>query len=135
METRRCFLAIPMSGVFPQVRQAIAEALLRGGVKPVRIEDFGVSNRSPTEWVLDQIKTAKLVIADVTGGNPNVLYELGFAHAMQKPVLIITQDLDSAPVSITTDNLLFVYHLDDLARLQHSVSKWAARFVSRNPER
>jgi len=41
---------------------------------------------------------AKVVIADVTGRNPNVNYELGLCHALGVPTVLITQNLDDAPV-------------------------------------
>ncbi|MES9943792.1 MAG: hypothetical protein ABW080_02405 [Candidatus Thiodiazotropha sp.] len=38
------------------------------------------------------IRDARLVIADISGANPNVMYEVGLAHAAKKPVLFLTQD-------------------------------------------
>lgn len=39
-----------------------------------------------------QIREARLVIGDISGANPNVMYEIGLAHAAKKPVLLLTQD-------------------------------------------
>ncbi len=44
------------------------------------------------EKIREQILEAKVLIADVTGRNPNVFYELGLAHAFEKPVILLTQD-------------------------------------------
>jgi len=49
------------------------------------------------EDVYEAIVSASICIADVTGRNPNVSYELGMTHAEKKPVLIITQDIDDVP--------------------------------------
>ena len=46
------------------------------------------------------IHQADIVIADLTGLNPNVFYELGLAHAMNKKVIIITQDIGELPFDI-----------------------------------
>jgi len=46
------------------------------------------------------IHSADVIIADLTGLNPNVFYELGLAHAMDKKVIIITQDIDELPFDI-----------------------------------
>lgn len=43
------------------------------------------------------IANADICVADVTGRNPNVSYELGMAHALRKPVLIIAQDAKDIP--------------------------------------
>jgi|SRR6266853_3082947 len=44
------------------------------------------------EKIREQILEAKVLIADITGRNPNVFYELGLAHALEKPVILLTQD-------------------------------------------
>jgi Domain of unknown function (DUF4062) len=125
----RCFLSTPFSG-FIEVRQAIAEALRRVGVQPLLVEDLKAEARSVVEVLQDQIQNADFIIADVTGGNPNVLYEVGFAHALKKPVLPIVQKIDSAPPAIVHSYLLFIYDVNDLSRLENAVMSWAARFIS-----
>ncbi len=42
--------------------------------------------------ILSMMREADVVIADLTSNNPNVLYELGVAHALNKKVIIITRD-------------------------------------------
>lgn len=46
------------------------------------------------------IQEAKVVIAELTGRNPNVFYELGIAHALNKPVVQLTQNIDDVPFDI-----------------------------------
>jgi hypothetical protein len=40
------------------------------------------------------------IIADCTGRNPNVFYEMGIAHTIGKRVILITQDEEDAPFDI-----------------------------------
>jgi hypothetical protein len=42
--------------------------------------------------IADYIRQADVVVADCSGRNPNVFYELGLAHALDKPVVLITSD-------------------------------------------
>lgn len=42
--------------------------------------------------ILEMMNDSDVVIADLTGNNPNVLYELGVAHALNKKVIVITKD-------------------------------------------
>lgn len=46
------------------------------------------------------IGNADVIIADVTGLNPNVFYELGLCHALDKKVILITQDISELPFDI-----------------------------------
>ena len=46
------------------------------------------------------IKAAKIIIADCTGRNPNVFYEIGLAHAIGKKVVLITQSMDDIPFDL-----------------------------------
>ena len=50
--------------------------------------------------IVEGIATADVIIADLTGLNANVFYELGLAHAMNKKVIIITQAIDDLPFDI-----------------------------------
>ena len=46
------------------------------------------------------ICSSRIVIADCTGRNPNVFYEIGIAHAVGKPVVLITQDKNDVPFDV-----------------------------------
>lgn len=50
--------------------------------------------------VADEIRRADVVIADLTGQNANVFYEVGFAHALDKPVLLMAQSIDDVPYDL-----------------------------------
>ncbi|MEK6289109.1 MAG: hypothetical protein AABO57_25625 [Acidobacteriota bacterium] len=63
---------------------------------------------SPTFIVRDiwnSINSAKVIIADCTGRNPNVFYELGIAHTVGKSPIILTQD-DQIPFDINYVRLI-----------------------------
>ena len=50
--------------------------------------------------IIQAIYEADIVIADLTGLNANVFYELGVAHTLNKKVIIITQDISSLPFDL-----------------------------------
>ncbi len=50
--------------------------------------------------IVEGIGNSNIVISDLTGLNPNVFYELGLAHAMDKKCIIITQDISELPFDL-----------------------------------
>lgn len=52
------------------------------------------------EDVKAAIAKADLIIADLSGQNPNVFYEVGIAHTLGKPVLLLSQSIDDVPFDL-----------------------------------
>lgn len=52
------------------------------------------------------IKNADVVIADLTGRNPNVFYELGTRHALDKNTILMAQNLDEVPFDLQGERLI-----------------------------
>jgi hypothetical protein len=50
--------------------------------------------------VVNQISKADVVVADMTGRNPNVYYEVGYAHAIDKVTILITQSVKDIPFDL-----------------------------------
>jgi Nucleoside 2-deoxyribosyltransferase len=50
--------------------------------------------------IYNQIQSANLIVADMTGCNPNVLYEVGYAHALHKRVILVTRDVNDIPFDL-----------------------------------
>jgi hypothetical protein len=69
------------------VRDAVSETFSRFGIKALRadeIEHDGVI----TQRLLDEIRSSEFLFADLTGARPNVYYEVGYAHALGKRVIL-----------------------------------------------
>ncbi len=64
-----------------------------------RADDIAASGQI-TAQIAEAIRTAYVVVADITGLNANVMWELGFAHALGRPVVTINQDISSSPFDV-----------------------------------
>lgn len=75
--------------------------------------------------IRDQVVEAEVLLADITGRNPNVFYELGLAHSLKKPVILLTQDqAEDVPTDIR--HLEFIRYdlnrdVDLLAKLDNAI--------------
>jgi len=102
----RCFIVMPFSLEWSDdVHRTLSSACKAAAVQPVRGDDVF----TPTDILVDiwqSINGADFVIADITGRNPNVLYELGIAHTLAKPVLIISRNATDIPIDLSTRRVI-----------------------------
>ncbi len=54
-----------------------------------------------------EIEQAEIVIAEITPANPNVFYELGYAHALGKPTILLAQRGAQLPFDIRSFRVVF----------------------------
>lgn len=69
------------------------------GVVAERIDEQHFSE-SILERIYRQIENCDFIIAEMTGKNPNVFYEVGYAHARGKQCALITQDASDIPFDL-----------------------------------
>jgi hypothetical protein len=95
-----CFVIMPFGGWFDNYYTSIyCPAIEKSGLLPRRADDLDrPSNIVQDIW--DLTKKSKLLLADLTTKNPNVFYELGLAHALAKPVIVVTESIDNIPFDL-----------------------------------
>ena len=69
------------------------------GLDAKRADDFFSTHHVMAD-VWEAIWAARVVIADCTGRNPNVFYEIGVAHTLGRPVVLITGDSNDVPFDL-----------------------------------
>jgi hypothetical protein len=94
------FVLMPFEpGLRPIYDDHIVSVAISLGLKAARADDLFTTD-AVVQDVWRSINSAKVVIADCTGRNANVFYELGIAHTIGKPVILITQETDDVPFGI-----------------------------------
>jgi hypothetical protein len=126
-----CFIVMPFSLEWSNdVHRAIASACRTMSVQPVRGDDVF----TPTDIVNDiwhSIHAASFVIADISGRNPNVMYELGIAHTLAKPVLIVSSNAGDIPIDLSTRRVtLYRQGGDWVADLEAKVTRSIAEMLN-----
>jgi hypothetical protein len=76
--------------------------------------------------IFNQINKADFIVADMTAKNPNVFYEVGYAHALDKVVLLITQRAADIPFDLKhRQHIVYSGSIDHLRSELASRIRWA----------
>jgi nucleoside 2-deoxyribosyltransferase len=94
---KECFVIMPFGEPFDEYYNEIFKPIAKKlNFNIVRADEI-YGNKSIIEDIVKHIIKADIIIADVSLKNPNVNYELGLAHALNKEVVIISMDLKDVP--------------------------------------
>jgi nucleoside 2-deoxyribosyltransferase len=94
------FVLMPFSPAFDDAyKLAIKPACDVAGAYAERVDEQ-IFSGSILERIYNQISKADLVIADMSERNPNVFYEVGYAHAIGKTTVLITRSAEDIPFDL-----------------------------------
>lgn len=80
-------------------------------LRTIRADDVGEPGQITAQAVQHCLK-AKAAVADLTGGNPNVYYELSVRHGALLPVVLIAEEGTDLPFDISQSRVIFFDHTD-----------------------
>ncbi|MFZ5555295.1 MAG: hypothetical protein ACOZDY_01010 [Pseudomonadota bacterium] len=84
-----CFMVMPFGGIFDTYYERIYRpAIANADLLPVRADD-AFSAGSILYDIVAMLVDSSIVLADITESNRNVHYELGLAHALGKPTVLV----------------------------------------------
>lgn len=103
---------------------------IKGAAQDIGAYAERVDEQLFTEGILDrifnQIDKADVIVADMTGRSANVFYEVGYAHALNKIVILLTQDADDIPFDLKhRQHIIYSGSIDILRRELAERLKWA----------
>jgi hypothetical protein len=95
-----CFTIMPFGGWFDNYYETIYKpAIEAAGLIPCRADDLYRPGTIVND-IWTYTKESKIILADLTGKNPNVFYELGLAHALAKPAILIAETISDVPFDL-----------------------------------
>ena len=135
MKPPQCLVLLPHDAGAARVRDTVSRALRTNGIEPITLE----SELGPGALWVDHLsallRSVDFVIADVSRKNPNVLFELGVAHGLGKPIVLLL-NAEGGAATLPSDLMGFqalVYDPADLGplatRLDRTVPLVASRMV------
>ena len=117
---KKCFAVSPIGEEGSEIRSN-ADKFFKYIIKPVceacdfeaiRVDQLNDAN-SITQTIIEHLENADLVIADISGHNPNVFYEIGYRTRTKKPIIHLKAKAEKLPFDINTIRT-FDYDLTDL---------------------
>ena len=97
------------------------------GYRPVRVDHVNAVDNI-NETVINYLKTAPMVIADMTEHNPNAFYELGFRQARELPLVPIIKVGERLPFDVITTRTVF--YDTDVAKIEDSKENLKSKILS-----
>lgn len=95
-----CFVLMPFDTSFDDIyNYGIKESCKEVEAYCERVDEQ-IFRETILDRIYNQISKADLVIADMTGRNSNVFYEVGYAHALDKPTILLTNKSDDIPFDL-----------------------------------
>jgi hypothetical protein len=122
-----CFVMQPFAAPLGEYFEKIFKpAVEKAGLTPVRADAdiFGTGKIIDQVW--RGINSAKILIAELTTRNPNVFYELGLAHALNKPVILISSNEIDVPFDLQHIRVVY-YDVND--------PFWGAKLIDKVSEK
>ncbi|MFW8594953.1 hypothetical protein [Cribrihabitans neustonicus] len=144
---KTCFVISPIGEEHSEVRrhadcflEYIAKPALQGTDygEPVRVDKLDKSAHITTT-IIQHLMDADLVIADLSGVNPNVFYELGIRHAAQKPCIMLSNWNPAPPFDVSGVNIIRFVHDDPgthktaIERIQNQIQQMEEEKGVSNP--
>lgn len=95
-----CFVLMPFEQAFDDTYQlGVKQACAAADAYCERVDEQ-IFHERILDRIYNQIAKADLIIADMTGRNANVFYEVGYAHGLDKPAVLLTREAADIPFDL-----------------------------------
>ncbi len=138
----RCFVVSPIGEKGDEIRghaDKVLRHVIRGALEPeysVHRADDDSNPGAITPQIISSIMGADLIVADISGANANVFYELAIAHGYDKPTVHLQSTGQRVPFDIK-DMRVISYDIQDLDSVEEAkrALRQSAKFAFANPTR
>ena len=134
--TDTCFVMMPFASPIGGYYATVYEpAIKKAGLTPIRADTDIFATGKIIDQIWSGLNQAKVLVAELTGRNPNVLYELGLAHALHKPVVLVSSNEPDVPFDVRHVRVIY-YELTDPFWGEKLIAKVAENIISaiKNPQ-
>lgn len=105
--TNTCFVIMPFRALFEsQYERVVRPAVEAAGLACVRGNEI-YAEQSIIQDIWRSIRRSRVIVAELSGRNPNVMYEIGLAHAIGKPIVLLTREQEDVPFDLRSLRYLY----------------------------
>ena len=105
-EQQRAFVVMPFDEDFDLIYQDLIQPPFEAaGYHVVRADDI-TNQRNILHDIVVQLHDSDLIVADLTDTNPNVYYELGLAHGLERNVVLLSQHPSDTPFDLRSYRMI-----------------------------
>lgn len=107
-DTPKVFVVMQFTEEYNQLYFEVIKPITeKFGLECIRADEFFTPG-TILQDIINSIRESSLIIADITPNNPNVFYEVGYAHAINKPtILLCDKKRDKLPFDTSSFRTLF----------------------------
>lgn len=102
----KAFVLMPFADELREVYDNLIKGALEDAGYSVERADDLDNQRNILRDILTSIDGYDLIVADLSDNNPNVYYELGLAHGLARPVILLTQSIESVPFDLRSYRII-----------------------------
>lgn len=95
----------------PIYNNYIKSTVLESGLTPLTVSDI-IKNNNIMDSIWEYINKSNIIIADITGKNSNIYFELGLTLSIGKPTIILTQNIEDV-----------IFDINDISVIEYNVNK------------
>jgi hypothetical protein len=106
-QRKRAFTVMQFSEPYHQIFADVIRPVIEAAGLEVDIASEFAGPGFIIKDIVDQIRRAEVIVADITPENPNVFYELGYADAIGKPAILLAERGRKLPFDVSGMRVLF----------------------------
>jgi hypothetical protein len=108
----KIFVIMPFTGRAPHSKKYWTDHFEKILKPCVHMQDFPIERSSPlrkdiVKEIISNLILSKIVLADISGKNSNVMWELGVRQSFRNGTIVIAEDGTKPPFNITTKSIIF----------------------------
>jgi hypothetical protein len=106
-ETPKAFVVMQFSSPYNELYEDVIKKVCKDFDLSVIRADETFGPGQILADIIKQINESRLIIAEISQANPNVFYEVGYSHALNKPTILIAEKTTKLPFDVSPFRTLF----------------------------